>query len=282
MEDISKLIVILIDGLGFEDMKSSAGYLEHLVEWRVAAKYRVRGELPAMSRPMYETILTGLPVIEHGIVTNGYKRPSNCPNLFSLSKDAGKVNAAAAYSWISELYSSNGPYDPLAHRYQLESNGHIQHGIYYHVDDYPDAYLYYDGDYLRRTYTPDLLFLHPMNCDHMGHIYGSKSKEYRAAAINSADIISSLMEGWRTDGYDVIVTADHGMDELGEHGGNTEVQRDVALYIISDQVEPGDFTGEHISQLQVAPLCCTLMGVKPGPRMQMPNQIRGCGRSQLM
>ncbi|HSL94110.1 MAG TPA: nucleotide pyrophosphatase, partial [Bacillota bacterium] len=76
--------------------------------------------------------------------------------------------------------------------------------------------------------------------------------------------------------YDVIITADHGMDALGEHGGSTDAHRDVALYIISDQVEKGDFTGEYTSQLQIAPLCCALMGVEAGARMRLPNQIRGC------
>ncbi len=269
---MSKVILVLIDGLGFEESTAAAGLLEHLVEYRQAAKYRIQGELPSVSRPMYETVMTGLPVSEHGIVSNNYVRSSECENLFSLTRKAGRVTAAAAYSWMSELYQhKGGPYDPLLDRYQFDSDGDIQHGIFYHADEYPDAYLYFDGDYLRRTYHPDFLLFHPMGCDHAGHLFCKGSREYRGAAVGSYDAIASLLPSWRKDGYDVVVTADHGMDQFGSHTGNTPLQREVALYIVSDQVEKGDFTDRATSQLQVAPLCCSLLGLAPGSRMRSLN-----------
>ena len=277
---MSKVILVLIDGLGFEESTATAGVLEHLVEYRQAAKYRIQGEMPPVSRPMYETVMTGLPVSEHGVFTNNCVRPSECENLFSLTRKAGRVTAAAAYSWMSELYQhKDGPYDPLLGRYQLDSDGDIQYGIFYHADEYPDAYLYFDGDYLRRTYHPDFLLFHPMGCDYAGHRFGKGSREYRGAAVGTYDAIASLLPAWRRDGYDVVVTADHGMDELGVHAGNTPAQREIALYIVSDQVEKGDFTEQPISQLQVAPLCCFLLGLNPGARMR-PLNLKGGVKSE--
>ena len=55
---MSKTIVVLLDACGYEVGTEYLGYLEHLVDYGMAAKYRVRGELPSMSRPMYETLLT--------------------------------------------------------------------------------------------------------------------------------------------------------------------------------------------------------------------------------
>ncbi len=265
---MSKVILVLIDGLGYEEAKAAAGYLEHLAEWELAAKYRVEGELPSLSRPMYETLLTGLPASEHGIATNLFTRPSRCENLFSLVKNTGLTGAAAAYHWISELYQRGVPREPRLERYQFDSPGLIRHGIFYAADNYPDLCLYNDADYLRRTYHPDFLLVHPSGCDYHGHLYGRGSREYRTAAAGSFDRLSALLSVWQEDGYDVVVTADHGMDELGVHAGNLPEQREVPLYILSKKVECGDFTDSMVSPLQTAPLCCALLGISPAAGMR--------------
>lgn len=64
------------------------------------------------------------------------------------------------------------------------------------------------------------------------------------------------------------MTADHGIDELGIHGGNTDIQRTVPLYILSGRVKKGDFTDHIISDLEIAPLVCRLLGIKPSEGMQ--------------
>ena len=55
---MSKTILVLADGLNFDAAAENLGYAEHLIESGKGAKYKVRGELPSLSRPMYETLLT--------------------------------------------------------------------------------------------------------------------------------------------------------------------------------------------------------------------------------
>ena len=59
---------------------------------------------------MYETIHTGMPTSEHGIVANTVVRRSTVPNIFQSVVEAGKVTAAVAYYWVSELYN-HAPFD---------------------------------------------------------------------------------------------------------------------------------------------------------------------------
>src|SRR5690242_17171018 len=109
---MSKVILILSDALRYDVARANMGFLGHLVENRQATLYKITGELPSMSRPMYETIHTGVSSSEHGVVANSISRLSKMPNVFQAVKDAGKVTAGAAYYWYSELY--NGvPYDPI-------------------------------------------------------------------------------------------------------------------------------------------------------------------------
>ena len=110
-----KVVMVLSDGLRDDTAAEQMGYLEHLVEANLATRYTVIAEMPTMSRPLYETVHTGVPVSEHGVITNSVVRRSNMPNVFQVAVENGKTTAAAAYSWYSELYNCV-PYDRIDHR----------------------------------------------------------------------------------------------------------------------------------------------------------------------
>jgi len=269
---LGKTILILLDACRFDAGTENAGYLEHLIDSGKGAKYRVKGELPSLSRPMYETSLTGLPSSVHGITGNQVVRPSRCPNIFSLCRENGLVTAAAAYGWMSELYSRPGRFDPQRDRYQLEGEGSICHGIFYYEDQYPDSHLLGDGEFLRKRYQPDFLLLHSMNIDYWGHQKGSDSPEYAMAVATVTEQIGQLLPDWLAEGWQVVVTADHGMNAMGMHGGPTPEQRTIPLYIFSPRVEPGR-SEETVSQLDLAPLLCRLLEIPAAPGMRQSIEI---------
>ncbi|MBL7162707.1 MAG: alkaline phosphatase family protein, partial [Anaerolineales bacterium] len=92
----NKVVLVLSDALRYDVAVAQMGFLGHLVEVKLASLYKVIGELPSMSRPMYETVHTGLPVIEHGVVSNQVVRRSKMPNIFQAAREAGKTTAAVA------------------------------------------------------------------------------------------------------------------------------------------------------------------------------------------
>ncbi len=53
---MNKVVLILSDALRYDIAVANMGFLGHLVESKLASLYKVTGELPSMSRPMYETI----------------------------------------------------------------------------------------------------------------------------------------------------------------------------------------------------------------------------------
>ncbi len=269
---MAKTILVLMDGCRYDAVTSTGGYFEHLIDRGLGAKYKVLGELPSMSRPMYETLMTGLPSSVHGIVNNQVVRPSGFENLFSLCRKNGLTTAAAAYLWFSELYS-RAPFYHERDRIQLDGTGSISHGIFYYEDSYPDSHLYNDGEFLRRTYDPDFILFHSMNIDYWGHRKGGESPEYLAAVAAAEELLSPLLHHWLESGYRVVITADHGMSGFGLHGGPTAEQRTVALYLFGTDYPSGRFTHKEISQLCLAPLVCSLLGIAPAPGMLQPGQI---------
>jgi hypothetical protein len=53
---LSKVLLVLSDALCYDAAVAGMGYLGHLVEVKLASLYKVIGELPSISRPMYETV----------------------------------------------------------------------------------------------------------------------------------------------------------------------------------------------------------------------------------
>lgn len=269
---MNKTIFILLDACQYEAGTRNLAFLEHLVDYGKCAKYKVKGELPSQSRPIYATLLTGLPVYQHGILHNQIRKTLDVPNLFSLCKENGGVTAAAAYSWVSELFNQS-PFLQERDYIQLNSGKWIDHGIFYWEDMYPDSHVVADGEFLRRAYDPDFLMVHTMFIDYIGHIHGSGSVQYENSVALAGNVIASGLPQWLKEGYNVVITADHGMNPMGMHGGTDEVQRDVPLYILSDQVQYGRFDEKYISQLDIAPLLCRLLGVSVPETMKQQIDI---------
>jgi predicted AlkP superfamily pyrophosphatase or phosphodiesterase len=262
---MAKTIFILIDGCGDAVAKNHFGYLEHMAEAGAMARYTVRGELPSSSRPIYETLLTGLPVSKHGITGNLVCRNSRSQNVFSLCRENDRATAAAAYYWVSELYS-HAPFVRAKTRIQLKTDTSVQNGIYYFEDSYPDSHVLCDGAYLIGAFAPDFTMIHTMNIDDAGHRFGEGSGEQAACAMKLDAALSASVPVWIKEGYHIVVTSDHGMDEHGTHGGNRESLRVLPLYIYSSRARPV-MGGETVSQLSVAPLLCHILGIPKGNEM---------------
>ena len=257
---MNRVILILSDALRYDAAVAGMGFLGHLVETKQASLYKVIGELPSMSRPMYETVHTGLPVSEHGIVANYIVRRSTKPNIFQAAVEAGKTTAAAAYYWFSELYN-RAPYDRIEDREIDDQKLLIQHGRFYTQDDYPDIELFATAGMLVRRFSPDYLLIHPMGMDYTGEKYGADTRQYRNQAIFQDMWLAGLIAEWIERGYNILVSGDHGINADRLHGGTTPEQREVPLFLIQPGIQGFGDTGLVLSQLQIAPTICKLLGV---------------------
>lgn len=269
---MNKVILVLSDALRYDAAVMGMGFLGHLVEIKQASLYKVIGELPSMSRPMYETVHTGLPVSEHGIISNYIVRRSDQPNIFQLAVEAGKTTAAAAYYWFSELYN-RAPFDRLDDREVDDDRLLIQHGRFYTEDEFPDIELFVTAGMLVRKFNPDYLLVHPMGMDYQGETHGSDSPQYRNQAILQDMYMSALIAEWMQLGYNILVTGDHGMNADRLHGGTTLEVREVPLFLIRPGTTGVGDSQEIFSQLQIAPTICNLLGLPIPGSMKHPSIV---------
>ena len=262
-----KVILVILDGLRFDIAQSSMGYLSHLIEVSHASLYKVRAELPTLSRPLYEVLLTGTPASVNGITANAVARLSEQTSLFHLAAQQGLTTAAAAYYWFSELYNRS-PFSPFGDREQHDLHFPIQHGKFYFDDTYPDSHLFADAEVLRQDWNPDFMLVHPMGIDHAGHRFGADSKDYRGRVLATDSLLAQYLPRWMGAGYTLLITADHGMNADGQHGGILPDVREVPLFWLgADAYHPlGDL--KELSQLAIAPLICHLLSLPLGQNMQ--------------
>jgi len=252
------VILVVLDGLNHEVARHALGHLQAYCGAERAALYKLECELPSLSRPLYECILTGVAPIDSGVVHNQVVRLSNQRSIFHYARDAGLSTAAAAYHWVSELYN-RVPFEAARDRHTDDLELPIQHGHFYYVDHYPDSHLFADAESLRRRHSPNFLLVHPMNIDDAGHKHGLDSAQYRNSARVADILLADYLQGWLDAGYQVLVTADHGMNNDRSHNGLLVEEREVPLFVLGPAFSlSGD---ARPKQTELCGTICELLGV---------------------
>jgi predicted AlkP superfamily pyrophosphatase or phosphodiesterase len=252
------VILVVLDGLSYQVAQHALGHLQAYCQAGRAALYKLDCELPALSRPLYEAILTGVTPIESGIVNNDVARLSNQRSLFHYARDGGLITAAAAYHWISELYNRS-PFHAARDRHTADANLPIQYGHFYYADHYPDSHLFADAESLRLRHAPNLLLVHPMNIDDAGHKHGLDSAQYRNSARMADVLLAEYIQPWLDAGYQIMVTADHGMNNDRSHNGLLPEEREVPLLVLGSAFSLNP--NAQPKQLELCGTVCELLGV---------------------
>lgn len=261
-----KLLLLIIDGVPYRNWRRLFGNLEGWVASGEARVWRHRSVLPSTSATCYASIHTGLAPQVHGAWGNEYVFRLQHPDVFSEVTAAGGRTGAVAHSFWSEFFH-RAPFDPLRDLEYDEPGAPIAHGRFHTMTGYDhvnqmtpsDFDLFWTLSLLVDRFGIDYGMLHTCTLDSMGHRFHHDCAEMDHACGHLDAMLAPHIARWRQAGYEVMVTADHGQDARGHHGGTTEEQTDAALYWFGGGEGPGPET--VISQLQLAPTILTRLGV---------------------
>ncbi len=274
-----KAILVIMDGVGYATAATQCGFLEGMVEAGRARRWKMRAAVPTRSAPLYETLHTGLPPVEHGITANEALRPTLHPNVFHLVRAAGGRTAAVAHAWYFTLYNGRA-YDLIDDIEVDDESLGIQHGRFYSQEGYgrtnscapAEIDLCAQLTLLLRRHDPHYGLLHTCSADTLGHTFTANSAEYREQTWRIDNALARVVPLWRELGYEVVVTADHGMNHDGHHGGTDDIERDVPFYYFGSGTGPAE--SEVLDQLSVAPTILSRIGVQSSPSMRHPPLFR--------
>jgi predicted AlkP superfamily pyrophosphatase or phosphodiesterase len=262
----SRLLVIILDGLPWRNWKPFMGNLEGWVQSGAARKWRMRAVLPSTSACCYASIHTGVSPQVHGIPSNEFRKRVAQPDIFSEVTKAGGRTGAVTHSYWSEFFNRY-PFDFVRDIEYDEPGGPITHGRFHTMTGYnhknqmtpADTDLFATLTMLTKRFGIDYGILHTCTLDSMGHRFGHDCIEMDHACYAMDAMLAAFLPGWLADGYEVIVTADHGQTDRGHHGGREDEQQDFALYYFGKGKGPK--ADSLLNQLQLAPTILKRLGV---------------------
>lgn len=274
-----KVVLIILDGLGWKMARTLLGNVEGWVENGDASVWKMRATLPSVSGPCYASIHTGVTPQEHGIVDNYKLERAGVPDIFSEARRAGRTTAAAAHSFFSS-YFQRAPFDIYRDLEVDDESLPIQHGRFYTMTGETkanmavpsDADLFAQAAIMIDRHQPDYLLLHTCTVDSTGHRYGPDSGEMDHVVYVLDAVLGNTLPRWLDQGYEVMITADHGQSARGHHGGTTDEMRDVAFYYFGEGVGPR--SGVVLDQLQIAPTVLARLGAHPVETMKLESFLK--------
>ena len=271
-----KLLLIILDGVPYRNSVRLFGNLEGWVESGDAQRFKMSSVLPSTSASCYASIHTGVTPQVHGVTGNDTIFRLSQPDVFSQARKSDLITGAVTHSFWSEFFN-RAPFDPLCDiEYDEPESPSINHGRFHTMAGYghnnqmtpSDADLFATLTMLCQRFGLDYGILHTCTLDSMGHRFYHDSREMDHACFMMDYMLAPWIAKWRDMGYQVIVTADHGQDGRGHHGGQDPLQQDFALYYFGD-AQAVDMN-KTLDQLQLAPTILSLLGAAIPDTMTAP------------
>ena len=255
---ISHVLIIGVDGLSAEGVRTAPTPNIHKLMDSGAWTLRSRGVMPTVSSPNWMSLLSGAGPEMHGVHSNEWERfnfkiapacqgpESIFPGLFSVIKQQ-RPNAklAAIHDWQG-----------FGRLVEKGSAHHVQHvkGSAATVDA---ALAYW------REHKPLLLFVHLDDVDHAGHDKTWEGPEYKAAVTEIDRLIGKLLGAWHPGKTLVVLVADHGGTST-KHGSDTTAELEVPLIFSGPGIAKGELTNRP-RNIDMAPTVIKALGLKPHP-----------------
>ncbi len=262
----TKLLLIVLDGLPWRNWRKFMGNLEGWVQSGDARVWKMHSVLPSTSACCYASIHTGVSPQTHGVLSNEIRFRVGQPDVFSEIVKAGGKTGAVTHSYWSEFFNRY-PFDLVRDIEYDEPAGPITHGRFHTMTGYnlinqmtpSDADLFATLTMLTARHGIDYGILHTCTLDSMGHRFGHDCREMDHALFVMDAMLAAFLPRWLADGYEVIVTADHGQTDRGHHGGHDDEMQDFALYYFGKGKGPKPDV--LLDQLQLAPTILKRLGV---------------------
>lgn len=156
-------------------------------------------------------------------------------------------------TWLAMFHShmflrSNGTTSFFATDYtQVDSN------VTYNVDKE-----------LKKLHEWDYMILHYLGVDHIGHSHGgAKSRIMPTKLLEMDRVIENIYSAasYQNDPYLITIFGDHGMTDIGNHGGNSKEETDTAAVFLSTRPVIKKSLVHTIQQIDIAVTLATLLGL---------------------
>jgi predicted AlkP superfamily pyrophosphatase or phosphodiesterase len=249
-----KVLIIGIDGFRPDAMRADISPFLYQLSERSNTYYTDRQQVEALtsSGPNWSSLLTGVHC-KHQVSTSDFtnNRLEEFPHFYKYIEEAdSSMSTASIVHWgpINEFIASN-------------------HTDY--MSGGEDQQIYQQGKEMllnQDPINPDILFLHFVDLDAAGHVYGFHPEipEYANTLSRIDEYISdfvSIIDIKRADGEDwlIFVVSDHGGDGVGHHNYRNVNIRFTVFFANHPEVQ--FLTSYTSTQADLAPTVLDFMGI---------------------
>ena len=245
--DSEGFVLIVLDGIG-EDYFLDEDLMPEINDYRnYAATVKIRTGPLTLSATCVSEMMTGVPNAPiNGLRNFNLGHPGN-NDPWLLAANDPRYDVAMVGSYV------------MGNLYQDFSEINFVNTFKGHSD-------YYQGDYdtlqVASEWLNDseynVLAVHFSGPDKVGHTWGAESPEYDKKLTDVDQQVSQLLNLIPRE-WSVVITADHGMTEMGTHGSSEDITRDVAAIISGPQiVAKSESTGHQRDLSAIVPLILEL------------------------
>ncbi|XP_074850672.1 GPI ethanolamine phosphate transferase 2, catalytic subunit isoform X2 [Carettochelys insculpta] len=252
-----KVVIVLIDALRDDFVFGSKGkqfmpYTSQLVEKGPCHSFIAEAKPPTVTMPRIKALMTGSIPGFIDIIMNLNSPALLEDNLIWQAKAAGKrIIFYGDDTWIKLFPKHFVEYDGTTSFFVSD---------YTEVDDNVTRHL----DNVLKREDWDILILHYLGLDHIGHLTGPNSPLVGPKLYEMDNILKKIhtsllsKEGESSLPSLLIVCGDHGMSETGSHGGSSEEEVHTPLLLISSAFEKTNGPLKQPELVQQTDLAATL------------------------
>lgn len=215
-------------------------------------------EQPTVSGPGWSTMITSVWTNRHGVVDNGSSFDNgdfqnNPPYLGTLKSAIPTLTTASFVHWqpidtnIIAAVDADG----------TAANDLDFRGVY----GSDEAVALAVADSVSGALDPDALFVDFDDVDIAGHSCGSSGSCYRAQIERTDALVGQIVSAisaratFSSEDWQIVITADHGHQASGGHGGQSAVERTIPFIVASKTLRQGTLPTVYrlVSQADVPP-----------------------------
>ncbi|VDK73140.1 unnamed protein product [Onchocerca ochengi] len=258
---VTKLVIIVIDAwqAQFFHHRNTMQFLRQLTNNGQAVSFIAHTQTPTVTMPRIKAVTTGMVPSFADVVMNFASTSIKSDNIIDRFNDKGyRCTFCGDETW---LYLFPNRFD-----------NHSEGVTSFYVNDYTEV----DNNVTRCmrsrlensvVETWDVMILHYLGLDHIGHSLGSTHSEMDKKLIEMDSVIKEIYEKLHKkygSNFSIIVFGDHGMTEGGSHGGSSQLETHVSIVYVDGKKRRANnetLYAASVEQVDIAPTLAALLNV---------------------
>nr|CRZ24185.1 Bm3669 [Brugia malayi] len=258
---VAKMVIILIDAWQeqFFYRRKAMQFLRQLTNDGQAVAFIAHVQTPTVTMPRIKAITAGVIPSFADVVMNFASTSITSDNIIDRLNDKGyRCTFCGDETWL-RLFPN---------RFDNHSAGVTS----FYVNDFKevdDNVTFCMRSRLENSAadTWDVMILHYLGLDHIGHSLGGTHSELNNKLIEMDSVIKEIYEKLQKvydTNFSIIVFGDHGMTEGGSHGGSSELETHVPIVYVDGRkrrTSNETFCVASVEQVDIVPTLATLLNI---------------------